>query len=182
MNQVQHLEMPALEAALDVIRSSPKDAGRVELIVRRPAVDQREVLSEAVLDRDDGLVGDSWRARGSGSPHPDRQLTLMNSRVVSLLAGTSDRWELAGDQLFVDLDLGVENLPPGTMLEIGTAVIEVTAEPHRGCKKFAARYGTDAFKFVNSDVGRELNLRGINTKVVVSGVVRPSDVIRKRLA
>jgi MOSC domain-containing protein YiiM len=182
MSQVRHLEMPALEAALDVIRSSPKDAGHVELIVRRPAVDQREVLSEALLDRDDGLVGDSWRARGNGSPHPDRQLTLMNARVVSLLAGSNDRWELAGDQLFVDLDLGVENLPPGTTLEIGTAVIEVTAEPHRGCKKFAARYGKDAFKFVNSDVGRELNLRGINAKVVVSGVVRPSDLIRKRLA
>ncbi len=182
-----HMELAALEAGLDQIRRSPKDRGRVELIVRRPAENEREILAQATLDRDRGLVGDTWRARGgsrtnAGGPNPGRQLTLMNARVAALVAGGGDRWELAGDQLYVDLDLSYANVPPGTRLAVGSAIIEVSDQPHRGCKKFGARFGWDALQFVNSDVGRELNLRGINAQVVSGGMVRSGDVIRKTSA
>ncbi len=171
-----HLDLSTLETGLDEIRQSPTDDGKVELIVRRPRENEREALMEAHLDTTVGLVGDVWL---SDDGDPARQVTVMNARVVALLAQSRDRWQLAGDQLYVDLDLSGENLPAGTHLKVGSAVLEVTAEQHRGCKKFAARYGLDALRFVNSKVGYLLNLRGINTRVVRSGVVRPGDVIRK---
>ncbi len=173
-----------LEARLDEIRQSPKDEGVLELIVRRPRTDEREVLQEGKLDLAKGLVGDTWEIRGStrtadGSSHPDMQLNIMNSRVIALLAQEKDRWPLAGDQLYVDMDLSGANLPPGTQLALGSAVIEVTDQPHTGCRKFQARFGRDALKFVNSPVGRELNLRGINAKVVRSGMIRVGDRLRR---
>jgi MOSC domain-containing protein YiiM len=171
-----HLDLPALHGGLDEIRRSPADSGKVELIVRRPAENERETLTEAHLDPVTGLIGDGWLADDGD---PARQVTVMNVRVVALLARSRERWPLAGDQLYVDLDLSVANLPPGTRLAVGAAVLEVTGEPHRGCKKFAARYGLDALRFVNSKLGYALNLRGINTRVAAGGVVRSGDVIRK---
>jgi MOSC domain-containing protein YiiM len=170
------LDLAALDAGLDEIRRSPTDNGMVELIVSRPAVDERTVLAEAHLDTVRGLIGDSWGSRDSTV---DRQVTVMNARVVALLAQTRERWPLAGDQFYVDLDLSAANLPPGTRLEIGTAVLEVSEAPHRGCTKFAARYGLDALRFVNSSTGYQLKLRGINTRIVRAGVVRPGDAVRK---
>ena len=182
---MEHLALAALEAGLDEIRRSPKDGGVVELIVRRPAECEREVLEEATLDMIDGLVGDNWRTRGNrrtedGSAHPDMQITLMNARVAALVAGHPERRQLAGDQLFVDLDLSYDNLPPGTRLAAGSAVIEITDQPHTGCGKFARRFGTDALRFVNSVTGRELNLRGVNARVVSGGAVRLGDTLSKR--
>jgi hypothetical protein len=184
---MEHLTAAALEAGLDGIRRSPSDHGRVDLIVRRPAVDTREVLAEATLDRAQGLVGDTWPARPSNltpdrSPHPDLQLTLMNCRVAALVAGADGRRQLAGDQLYVDLDLSEANLPPGTRLAVGSAVIEISDKPHRGCRKFAARFGQEALAFVNSPVGRQLRLRGVNAKIVTPGTVHVGDTIRKRPA
>ncbi|MFI5040334.1 MAG: MOSC domain-containing protein [Acidimicrobiales bacterium] len=173
-----------LEAGLDEIRCSPRDHGRLALIVRRPDVDAREVLEEGVLDLEEGLLGDTWRTRPStrtadGAPHPEMQLNVMNARAAALVAGSSERWPLAGDQLYVDLDLSEANLPAGTRLSIGAAVIEVTPQPHRGCAKFAGRFGRDALEFVNSPVGRQLRLRGLNAKVVVAGPVRVGDVVER---
>ena len=181
---VEHRTTEQLTAGLDEILDSPVAQGTVELIVRRLAEDEREVLGEGALDLDEGLVGDMWRRRGSsrrpdGSANPDAQLTVMNVRAAKLMAGARDRWPLAGDQLYVDLDLGVENLPAGTRLSVGEAVIEVTAEPHTGCAKFSARFGTAALKFVNKSPGRELRLRGVNTRVVTPGAVRVGDAITK---
>jgi MOSC domain-containing protein YiiM len=180
---VTHLATDSLEAGLDHVRRSPKDNGRVELIARRPGERQREVLEEATLDLVDGLVGDTWNVRiskrtGKG-PDPDKQVTLMNARAAALVAGTADHGGLAGDQLYVDLDLSYDNIPPGTRLHVGAAVIEVSAAPHRGCPKFEASFGKDALRFINSPVGRKLNLRGINAKVVVAGTVRVGDAVRK---
>jgi MOSC domain-containing protein YiiM len=107
------------------------------------------------------------------------QLTLMNVRSATLIAGAPDRRQLAGDQFFVDLDLSVENVPPGSRLKLGDATVEITEIPHRGCGKFSARFGVDALKFVNSEVGRELNLRGVNAKIIDGGVVRRGDAISK---
>jgi hypothetical protein len=179
-----HLTLAELEAGLPHIRRAPTDHGELKLIVRRPAVDQRDVLIEAELHLLEGLVGDTWEARPSsrtsdGSPHPDMQLNIMNFRVIELVAGNEERWPLAGDQLYVDMDIGAENLPPGTRLALGSAVIEVTAQPHTGCQKFAARFGTDAVKFVNSPTGKALRLRGMNAKVVRPGRVRVGDMARK---
>lgn len=174
-----------LEAGLDVIRAAPRESGTLELVVRRPAVDEREVLSEGTLDPRVGLVGDNWAVRGSprtkdGSSHPDMQLNVMSARVIDLVAGGRDRWALAGDQLFVDLDLSEENAPPGTRLALGDeAVIEVTDQPHTGCRKFVERFGEDAVRFVNSREGRRLHLRGLNARVVQGGVIRPGDPVRK---
>ena len=181
---MKHLDLAVLEAGLDEIRRSPRDEGRLALIVRRPAVEQRETLTEATLDTEEGLVGDCWRARGSsgtadGSANPKAQLTLTNARAVALVAQRDDRWQLAGDQLYVDLDLSGGNVPPGTRLAVGSAVVEISDQPHRGCRKFLDRFGKDALKFVNSEVGRELNLRGVNAMVVVGGIVRAGDAVRK---
>jgi len=182
---MEHLSTEELEAGLDEIRRSPADRGRVELIVRRPAVGEREVLTEGHLDTVVGLVGDTWPQRRStrtpdGSPHPDMQLNVMNARTVALLAGSPERRALAGDQLYLDLDLSEANLPPGTWLELGSAVIEVTAQPHTGCAKFSQRFGREALRFVNSETGKALRLRGLNARVVVPGVVREGDEVRKQ--
>jgi MOSC domain-containing protein YiiM len=177
-------ELTRLEERLDHIREAPADRGTVELIAIRPAVDEREILTEAWLDLHDGLVGDTWRSRGSrhtadGGPNPESQVTLMNARAAAAIAGERDRWALAGDQLYVDFDLSIDNVPPGSRVQIGSAVIEFSETPHTGCAKFSARFGNDSLRFVNSPAGRELRLRGANCKVVIPGIVRPGDAIRK---
>jgi hypothetical protein len=179
-----HLTMEELHAGVETIRNAPKDKGTLELIVRRPNVDDREVLQEGRLDLQDGLVGDTWRIRSSsrtkdGSAHPDMQINIMGARAAALVAVDRSRWPLAGDQLFIDLDLSRLNLPPGTRLSLGTAVIEVTDQPHTGCRKFVARFGVEAMEFVNSPLGRDLCLRGINARVVRAGTIRQGDVVEK---
>jgi MOSC domain-containing protein YiiM len=180
MSDPKHLTTAELEAGLPLIKLSPKNDGAVELIVRRPIREKREILTQAELHPDHGVVGDNWRTR-SEHPRPENQLTIMNARAVALFAQEKERWPLAGDQLFIDLDLSLQNLPAGTRIEIGTAIVEVSDEPHTGCKKFVARFGQDAMNFANSSLGRQLNLRGINARVVQSGVVRVGDRARKLL-
>lgn len=180
----QHLTFEELEKGLDEIRQSPKDEGVLHLIVRRPEENEREVLEEGELDQEVGLVGDNWKTRGSsrttdGFGHPEMQLNIMNSRAVALVAQDKERWQLAGDQLYIDLDLSDENLPPKTKISIGSAVIEITEIPHTGCKKFVERFGLDAMKFVNSKVGKQLHLRGINAKVIEPGTIRIGDSVKK---
>ena len=154
------------------------------MIVRRPAIGERETLEVGELNLIEGLVGDNWKHRGSsrtedGTAHPEMQLNLMNSRAANLVASGVERWPPPGAQLFVDLDLRHDNLPARTRLRLGSAVIEVTPEPHTGCDKFVARFGLDATKFVNSERGRQLRLRGLNAKVVQPGTVRVGDAVRK---
>jgi MOSC domain-containing protein YiiM len=180
----EHLSRQQLKSGLSRVRESPAEAGRVVMVVRRPAVGIREVAEEAMLDTVTGLAGDNWLARGSrsrpdGTADPLRQVTVMNARAAELVAGGMDRMPLAGDQLYVDLDLSVGNLPTGTLLTVGQAVLEVSEPPHLGCAKFVERFGAEAMRFVNSRLGRQLRLRGMNTRVVRPGLVRPGDVVTR---
>ncbi len=180
----EHLDLESLEAGLDEIRRSPADGGALLMIVRRPGIDGREVVEAGSLDVAAGLTGDSWQDRPSsssadGGPHPLAQVTIINSRMLDLVARSRERWPLAGDQLVVDLDLSAENLPPGTRLSIGSAVIEVTEKPHTGCLKFASRFGHDALRFVSTPLAMALRLRGVNTRVVQSGTIRAGDTVAR---
>ncbi len=175
-----------LQSGLEHVRKAPCGEGKLVLLVRRPAPEERELLERGLLDTERGLLGDDWSQRPNaqtddGGPDPDAQITLMGARAAALVAGGQDheRWASAGDQLYVDLDLGVANLPVGTRLAIGEAVLEVTAEPHLGCGKFSRRFGLDALKFVNSAVGRDLRLRGVNARVIESGEIAAGDGVRK---
>jgi len=173
-----------LDRGLEKVRSSPTRKGTLELIVRRPRVDEREVLSEGFLDLEEGLVGDSWSTRGSsmtidGNADPAAQLNIMNARAAALIAGPVEQWALAGDQLFVDLDLSGASMPAGTRLGIGETVIEITAKPHRGCVKFSARFGLEALRLVNSPTGVALNLRGRNARVITPGSIRVGDAVTR---
>ncbi len=177
---MQHLSRAQLEAGLAHVLDSPHVSGALVLLVRRPATGLRELAAEATLDPEAGLVGDNWLDRGSsstadGSADPQRQVTVMNARLAELVAGSPDRIPLAGDQLYLDLDISVGNLPAGSLLAVGEAVLEVSAVPHLGCAKFVERFGADAMRFVNSSVGRQLRLRGMNTRVVRAGTVRLGD-------
>jgi hypothetical protein len=184
MLNVQYLSMTELEAGMDHIRQSPKDHGTLKMIVRRPNVDEREVLQEGELNTAEGLAGDTWKVRvnkhsADGLASTTKQITIMNARTVALLAQSEEHWPLAGDQLYVDMDLSDDNLPPGTKLAIGSAILEVSPDPHTGCQKFSARFGVEALKFVNSPEGKQLHLRGINTKVIQAGTIKVGDVVKK---
>jgi MOSC domain-containing protein YiiM len=181
---VDHPTTEDLLAGLDAVRSAPRDTGVLALIVRRPAVGERQILEAGELTFDDGLQGDGWRARGSrhtpdGSAEPGRQVTIMSARAIALVAGDRSRWPLAGDQLYIDIDLSEENLPAGTRLALGGAVLEISPEPHTGCAKFRERFGVDAARFVNGDEGRPLRLRGVNARVVEPGTIRVGDEVAK---
>src|ERR1017187_6487393 len=182
---VEHLTRERLVAGLGQIRDSPQDGGRLVLVVRRPASGERARPAEAVLDQVAGLDGDNWLTRGStstpdGSADPQRQVTVMNSRAAELVAGGTGRMPLAGDQLYLDLDLSLDNLPAGSLLAVGQAVLQVSEAPHLGCAKFVERFGAEAMRFVNSRAGRQLRLRGMNARVVVSGTVRLGDLASHR--
>lgn len=184
MLEAQCLSMADLQAGLGHILQSPKDNGVLKMIVRRPRDDEREIVESAELDLQQGLIGDNWKTRGSkrtsdGSANPNAQITVMNARMIELVAQNQDRWPLAGDQLYVDMDLSDENIQPGTRLAIGSAVLEVSADPHTGCNKFSARFGVEALKFVNSPEGKRLHLRGINTRVVQGGTLHVGDAVTK---
>ena len=171
-------------AALADIRAAPRDVGVIEYILRRPAVDEREIVNEAALSTSDGLVGDGWHARGSratedGSADPEAQLTMISTHVLRAIEPDEARWPLAGDQLYVDFDLRPNSLPAGRRLAIGHAVIEISATPHTGCAKFSARFGSDALRWINAPVGRAHRMRGVTARVLRGGTIRKGDPIRQ---
>lgn len=185
LGQPREVSVPTIEdfdAGLDHVRRAPADNGTLELIVARPANFEREILDGGYIDLEVGLVGDNWATRGcrlmaDGSSDPLRQVTLMGARAAALLCGTE--WSLAGDQLYVDIDLSVDNLPAGARLSIGEAVIEVTEPPHTGCQKFSTRFGVDALRMVGTPAGKQLRLRGVNARVITPGAIRRGDTVTK---
>lgn len=170
-----------LESLLEGILGAPNDGGPIEMIVRRPGENEREVVKSAELTPDGGLVGDDWinRVDDNGEPHHAAQLTLMNARVAGAVAVTRERWPLAGDQIYVDMDISETNLPPGSRIRIGEAVVEISRVPHTGCAKFAGRFGSEALRFANVGPGRENRFRGVNAFVVEGGTFAVGDKITK---
>lgn len=184
MDEIKHLETPELEASLDHLAGAPGQDGELLAIVTRPASEQRVLHDSIALSPEGGLDGDSWATRchlhlEDGRSHPDVQVTIMNSRMTQLIAQQRSRWALAGDQIYADFDVSKANLPVGQRLAIGTAVLEITAEPHLGCKKFAHRFGNDALRFVNSERGKELRLRGVYARIVEAGTIAVGDRLKK---
>lgn len=182
MSATDQLDTDAIEQAVAAAGPSPTRVGEVKMIVARPASGQRKVLDDGSLEVGRGLVGDNYLERGDprqpdGAAHPEAQLNIMNSRILDAVAGGDrDRWSLAGDQFMIDLDITVGNLPVGTRLRLGTAVIEVAAKPHTGCAKFSERFGIDAARWVNQE--HDQRRRGLNAMVVESGSVHTGDEIR----
>jgi len=181
---LQHVRLDELNCGLLEIRQSPKDQGVVRAIVIRPGANERRSLPQGAASPERGLHGDCW-AQGcwltlpDGRPHPDVQVAIMNARTIALIAQDHERWPLAGDNLYLDLDLSDENLPCGQQLAIGAAVLAITEIPHNGCKKFAERFGKDAVRFVNSPEGKALHLRGRYARVVHPGTISVGDVVKK---
>ncbi len=169
------------DSQLDAVHEAPRDDGRLELIVRRPAVEERETLEEAQLDLECGLVGDRWATRDKERTpsYLAAQLTLIGTRLLAAIEPDRTRWPIAGDQLYVDLDLCEGHLPVGSRLAIGSAVIEVSDQPHTGCAKFSARFGSEALRWINSPLGRMHRLRGLNARIVQAGTVRQGDAVRR---
>ncbi len=181
---LKQIPISELELGIDEIKDSPKDNGVLEMIVRRPETETREIINFAEINLETGLEGDNWKARGSsampdGSADPEAQITLMNSRVIQLLSGDKENWQWAGDQLFVDMDLGIENLPPHSRIQIGSAILEISATPHTGCKKFSGRFGVEALAFISTPLGKALRMRGVNAKVIQAGKIKVGDAVKK---
>jgi hypothetical protein len=173
-----------LELGVDEIKASPKDNGVLQMIVRRPKTETREIINAGEINLENGLEGDNWKARGSsampdGSADPEAQITLMNSRVIQLLAGDKENWQWAGDQLYVDMDISIDNLPPHSRIQIGSVILEISAKPHTGCKKFSGRFGIEALEFISTPLGKALRMRGVNAKVIQGGEIKVGDVVKK---
>lgn len=173
---VRHLNMAELEAGLDPVRHSPSDVGTLHMIVIRPVSGERVLLTECEASPEQAIHGDRWNQTTKVA---DVSVTLMNTRAAALIAQDESRWALAGDQLYVDFDLSEDNLPPGTRMQIGDVMFEITPKDHTGCTKFSSRFGADAWKFVNSPEGARLNLRGIYAKVIEAGTLRVGDGVKK---
>ena len=184
MSQIIHLTEQEIMDGLNEVQKSPMNDGILEAIVIRPGSDERRSLEQCRLSPEGGTEGDAW-ARGcwlqlpDGRPDPAVQICIMNSRMINLVAGNRNRWELAGDNLFVDLNLSRENLQAGQLLSIGECVIEITEQAHNGCAKFSQRFGAPALKVVNSPLGKQLRLRGIYAKVITPGNVGVGNLIMK---
>ena len=180
----RHLTMAELEDGFPEIIRSPKDNGRLEGIVVRPARGKRQELRTSDVSFDGGVHSDlwakaCWKSTEDGRPHPDVQICIMNARCIALIAQERGNWAPAGDNLFIDLDLSPDNLPPGQRLAIGTAIIEITDTPHNGCAKFIGRYGRDAGIFVNGRLGKRHRLRVVYARVIRDGTVTVDDVVTK---
>ena len=178
-----HVSRESLDPHLPTLRALSSEQGTLELIVVRPTEGERELPDAAELTIEDGLVGDRWTQRidPDGNVHRDNQLTIASTHLLGLIA-EPERWPLAGDNLLVDIGLDKESLPTGSRLAIGdTVVVQISEEPHTGCAKFSARFGSDALKFINSPEGRELRLRGVNAHVIVPGTVSTGDTVRRIL-
>jgi len=177
-----HQSLQELESKTNEILKSPKNHGKIELLVIRPVSNERKVVEEMQVTHEDGVLGDVWKTKPSsstpdGKPHPEKQVTIMNSRCIRTLAGDKNNWPPAGDQIYVDLDLSTQNIPAGTELKIGTAVLKVSSSPHNGCKKFAQRFGQDSMRFVNSKMGKANRFRGLNAYVLKEGTISAHDSV-----
>lgn len=178
------LALTEIETRLNWVMSAPTDTGHVSALVVRPVKNQREPLDKVMFSPQLGVNGDNWSTNcwkklPDGKSDPEVQVAIMNARMIEVLTQDKALWPLAGDQLFVDFDLSVANLRAGDHLQVGAAVLQITAEPHRGCGKFKQRFGEDALAFVNSERGDAHRLRGVYAKIISAGEVCVNDAISK---
>lgn len=179
-----HVTTAIIEKQLPYVEASPKDNGVIKLIVVRPKTNKRQILDSCFISYEKGMEGDNWtlgcwKTTEDGSPHPDVQIAITNYRIHEIFSNLDKDRALAGDNLFVDLDLSERNLKAGDRLALGSAIIKITSVPHNGCGKFKERFGIDALKFVNSPIGKQMHLRGIYAKVIQNGIVSVNDTIKK---
>lgn len=168
------LPLDVLETRLAELPPAPRDLGTLTLIVRRREGGTRELLERVALTPEEGLPGDAW---GRRPPlNPEAQLAVIQTDIAELIAN-GQPLPLFGDNLFLNLDLSRENLPTGSRLRVGAAVLEVTPKPHNGCAKFHARFGAAALRFASHPDRRHLNLRGIYLKVVEGGELAVGDAV-----
>jgi MOSC domain-containing protein YiiM len=161
----------------EALPRSPRDLGRVQGCVVRTGRGVRETPSALRVVEGAGVVGDLW----STHPHsaPGNQVSLINVHVLrSLCDGDESRMPLSGDNLHVDLELSEANLPVGTLLAIGTALLRVSPVPHRPCGSFVKRYGATAAKKVARATRIGRRGRGVLCEVVRGGVIANGDEIR----
>ena len=174
--KAEKLTAEQIEAGMSDVLASPRDRGKLEAIVIRPTQDQRELRETVYLSPAGGVEGDRWV---SSKGDPRAQVSLMNARLLRMIAQDDERMPLAGDNLVVDLDLSEANLPAGQKLAVGEALIEVTDLAHTGCSKFAERFGPDAVRYINAAERRSLRLRGVYARVVKAGAVQIGDIVQK---
>lgn len=171
----RHVPADELSRRFAELTPPPRDAGSVRLLVRRGwHQGRREEPASVMLSASEGMPGDSW-SRSEGRT-PDSQLTAMEVGVAEMIAN-GQPWSLFGDQLYLDLDLSAENLPVGSAVAVGEAVLEVTPKPHKGCAKYQARFGADALRLISRPDLRPRHLRGIYLRVVTDGLVRVGDAV-----
>ena len=171
-----------LEALWSAAPPPPRERGSVRLLCVRRAPSEHETPESVEVTVSEGLVGDRWSRATAHDPDPDSQVTLMMAGVAELVAAAEQPLHEAGDNILVDYDISVDNLPVGSRLRIGEAVLEVSATPHTGCSKFSGRFGQDALRWVNWRYWRERRLRGVNCRVVSGGTVRLGDAVERILA
>jgi len=168
-----HLSLEELERGLEVL-NPPRDAGELALIVSRGDDGHRSTPDRMVLSPERGVPGDVW---WRDSPAKiDSQISIMRADIARLVAN-GQPLSLVGDNLLVDLDLSVSNLPQGSRLQVGTSFLEITPEPHNGCLKFRQRFGRFALRVTADRRFKDLRLRGIYAKVMEEGEIEVGDPI-----
>jgi hypothetical protein len=180
----KHRTRAEIEAGIGPVLQSPAEGAAVEALFSRPAPGKRLDLPALEVSVSGGIAGDHWslgcwKTLPDGSPDPDVQVSLMNRRMLHLIAGARDNWARAGNNIIVDMDLSIDNLPIGQRLRVGTAELEIGPVANTGCDFFIERYGRDACVFVNTGIAKQKRLRGVYARVVKDGQIRIGDIIRK---
>jgi hypothetical protein len=177
-------DMPGLMAALPFVMAAPADNAPVRQLCFRPDRHARSFPDQLALTRAAGIPGDRWLAEPwlrlpDGAPDPDIQVSILPARVLDLIWKPGDTAPHPGDPIIADMDLSLANLPPGTLVQAGSAVLRVSALFNDGCVKWKARYGADAKDWITAPGHPALRLRGILCAVVQDGAVRIGDRLQK---
>lgn len=167
-----------LDAALPFVLAAPRDDAPIALLCTRPALGQRAFPASIRLTKAEGIPGERWLTQSwlrlpDGRPDPRNQVSLLPSRVMDIAWQNRDTAPHPGDPIVADLDMTEANLPVGTLIGVGSAVLRVSDVPNLGCVKWKVRYGSDALAWVAADPA--LRLRGVLCSVEQDGEVTLND-------